>query len=168
MSRHDFWDELRRRARRCEAIEGVAGDAGLAPISGDPRLSPHVALTVFYNGACPICRYRVGVYQLASAGRSRLVAWCDVARSPWALRRWNVDGDIARGRMHFVDADGRLYPGTAAFARLWRELHGYRWLGWMVSLPGVSLVAECVYRRLAARTLASPGPEQLGRDLRHV
>jgi predicted DCC family thiol-disulfide oxidoreductase YuxK len=147
MPRHMIWGERRRR------IPPHAEVAPLAPISGDPRRSRHVALTVFYNGACPTCRRHIEHYQAASAGRSRLIAWCDAAAAPWALKRWHVEPDAALLRLHVVDDDGRLLVGSAAFARLWRELPGYRWAGLVMALPGVTPLAEWIYSAFYVRPL---------------
>ena len=93
-------------------------------------------------------------------GRSRLIAWCDVARTPWALRRWGIDANRARQRMHVVDAAGRVYGGAAAFGRLWRELPGHRSLGLLIGLPGIGLLAEGFYRLNLA---VNPAYRDLGR-----
>jgi predicted DCC family thiol-disulfide oxidoreductase YuxK len=142
-----LWGERRRR----KPLPGPT--APLAPISGDPRRSPHVALTVFYNGGCPVCRRHIERYQAASAGRSRLIAWCDAAAAPWALNRWHVEPDAAVLRLHVVDADGRLLVGAAAFARLWRELPGCRWAGLLMAVPGVTALAAWAYDRAYVRPL---------------
>ncbi|MFC6744759.1 hypothetical protein ACFQFG_07240 [Methylobacterium persicinum] len=49
------------------------------------------------------------------------------------------------------DADGQLVSGAAAFARLWRTLPGWRWLGRVLDLRVFGLrplmpVAEAAYR----------------------
>lgn len=168
MPRHDFWDERRRGNFRCDVIDGSVEEGVLAPISGDPRLSPDVELTVFYNGACAICRRRVTAYQSASAGRSRLIAWCDVARSPWALQRWRIDGEVACGRLHVVDAKGRLYGGARAFARLWRELPGYCWLGYLLAAPGLGGLSELVYRAIVSIRIPGRGIDAILRGRRHA
>lgn len=147
MPRHDFWDERRRGATR-------ALDPG--PISGDPSRSAHVALTVFYDGGSFAWRRRIARYQAASAGRSRLIAWCDAAAAPWALKRWHVPAGAARQQLHTVDADGRLSTGVAALGKLWRELPGYRGLGLLMLLPGVAAIGDAV-----GRLRASQGPAPL-------
>jgi predicted DCC family thiol-disulfide oxidoreductase YuxK len=125
--------------------------AGLAVLTGRDPGDGRAVLAVFYNGGCAVCRRRIARYQAVSAGRSRLIAWCDVAAAPWALRRWGIDAGLARRRLHAVDSSGRVRGGAAAFARLWRELPGYRWLGRLVGLPVLCLVAEGIYRlRLAS------------------
>jgi predicted DCC family thiol-disulfide oxidoreductase YuxK len=143
-----IWGERRRRQPLHPEIASP-----LAPISGDPRRSPHVALTVFYNGACPICRRYIERYQAASAGRSHLIAWCDAAAAPWALKRWNVEPAAALLRLYVVDADGRLLAGADAFARLWRALPGYRWAGLLMAVPGVTPIAGWIYGALYVRPL---------------
>src|SRR5262245_59075287 len=73
---------------------GISRDAlafRLAAITGVGAEGAHVALTVYYNGACPVCRKHVARFQRVSAGRSRLIAWADSYAAPWALRRWHVD-----------------------------------------------------------------------------
>lgn len=133
MPRHDFWDERRRGSPR-------ALDPG--PISGDPTRSAHVALTVFYDGGSVAWRRRIARYQAASAGRSRLIAWCDMAAAPWALKRWHVTAAAAPHRLHTVDAEGRLLTGAAALGRLWRELPGFRGPGRLLLLPGMAAIVE--------------------------
>ncbi|MGH6961544.1 MAG: thiol-disulfide oxidoreductase DCC family protein [Dongiaceae bacterium] len=135
-------------------------------MTGDIRRSPSAVLTVFYNGDCAVCRARMVRYQQASAAGSRLIAWCDAARVPWALRRFHVDPATARRRIHVVDGEGRLFGGAAAFARLWRELPGYRLLGYLAGLPLVAPLAEVIYRLAAARLFAnlnSPLARERGR-----
>jgi predicted DCC family thiol-disulfide oxidoreductase YuxK len=165
------WDNGRKRRsgrRRAKAapVPGLReagradGDAlheavatRLLPITGAGAEGEHVALTVFYNGACPVCRKHIGRFQRASAGRSRLIAWADAAAAPWALRRWHVDPAEALLRLYAVADDGRLLSGAAAFARLWRELPGYRALGIVVGLPGIQQIAEALYRAIYVRDL---------------
>lgn len=138
-------------ARGTASHEAVA--ARLAPITGAGAEGDHVALTVFYNGACPVCRKHVARFQKISAGRSRLIAWADSAAAPWALRRWHVDPAEALVRLYAVADDGRLLSGAAAFSRLWRELPGYRALGVIVGLPGVLQMADALYSAIYVRDL---------------
>jgi predicted DCC family thiol-disulfide oxidoreductase YuxK len=149
MPRHDIWGE--RRAGRVRRAAGPTPH--LRAITGDPQRSPHVALTVFYNGECPVCRRYIARYQAASAGRSALIAWSDAAAAPWALKRWHVEPTAALLRLHVADADGRLFTGAAAFARLWRELPGYRLLGLLLAVPGATALAGWIYEAAYVRPL---------------
>lgn len=149
------WDNGRKRrsGRLARAGIGMAGATSLAPITGAGVEGDHVALTVFYNGACPVCRKHVARFQKISAGHSRLIAWADSYAAPWALRRWHVDPVEASLRLYVVTDDGRLLSGAAAFSRLWRELPGYRALGIIVGLPGIRQIAEGLYSVIYVRDL---------------
>ncbi len=165
------WDNGRKRrsGRVAKAGIGAAGATPLAPITGAGAEGDHVALTVFYNGSCPVCRKHVGRFQKISAGRSRLIAWADSHAAPWALRRWHVDPAEAPLRLYAVTDDGRLLSGAAAFARLWRELPGYRALGIIVGLPGSRQIADglysAIYVRDLRRRMAAEGRSCGGADL---
>jgi predicted DCC family thiol-disulfide oxidoreductase YuxK len=151
------WDNGRKRRsgrqRTMNIVSASAGPEALASITGAGAEGDHVALTVFYNGACPVCRKHVARFQKISAGRSRLIAWADSYAAPWALRRWHVDPADAVIRLYAVTDDGRLLSGAAAFSRLWRELPGYRALGVVVGLPGIRQIAEALYRAIYVRDL---------------
>jgi predicted DCC family thiol-disulfide oxidoreductase YuxK len=64
-----------------------------------------------------------------------------------------VDPAEAVVRLYAVTDDGRLLSGAAAFARLWRELPGYRVLGFMVGLPGIRQIADGLYSVIYVRDL---------------
>ena len=151
------WDNGRKRRfgrqRTMNIAPAAPGVEELASITGAGAEGDHVALTVFYNGVCPVCRKHVARFQRISAGRSRLIAWADSYAAPWALRRWHVDPAEAMVRLYAVTDDGRLLSGAAAFSRLWRELPGYRALGVIIGLPGIRQIAEALYRLIYVRDL---------------
>lgn len=130
-------------------------------------------LTVLFDGSCPLCRREIGVYQGLNA--TCPIDWLDVS----SVKALPVD-DATRARymarFHVRRADGQLLSGAAAFVALWRSLPGWRWLGRLASLPGVTPVLELAYRgflplrpRLQrwARALETPHiPASLVADLR--
>ena len=99
-------------------------------------------LTVMFDGACPLCRREVGLYQ--SLKPLEAVAWLDVSQAPTAM----TDQDRARymARFHVRQKDGSLLSGAAAFVALWRVMPSWRWLGKIGGLPGVTPALELVYR----------------------
>jgi predicted DCC family thiol-disulfide oxidoreductase YuxK len=107
-------------------------------------------LTVYYDGACPLCRTEIGHYQgCAGAERVRFVDLATV-RDDASLGP-GLDREAAQARFHVREADGRLVSGAAAFARLWRRLPAWRWLGRIVEVRvlgarPVLLLAEAAYR----------------------
>lgn len=100
------------------------------------------SLTVMFDGACPLCRREVGVYQALSPLQP--VAWLDVSQASVDL----APADRARylARFHVRRQDGQLLSGAAAFVALWLAMPGWRWLGRAGALPGVTPVLELLYR----------------------
>ena len=99
-------------------------------------------LTVMFDGACPLCRREVGLYQ--SLTPLETVAWLDVSEASASV----APQDRARymARFHVRRKDGRLLSGAAAFVALWLVMPGWRWLGKLATLPGVTPVLELMYR----------------------
>lgn len=114
-------------------------------------------VTVLYDGACPLCRREIGVYQ-RSAGAGA-IRWQDVSvpgTEPGCITR-----EDALRRFHVIDGEGRIRSGADAFITLWLSLPRWRWIGRLASLPPLPWLLERAYRgflrvrpsiqRLAAR-----------------
>ena len=117
----------------------------MSALKTPPGAGPRPAcdgLTVMFDGACPLCRREISLYQ--SLEPLETVQWMDVSEnhagvSPEEQARWMA-------RFHVRDKDGRLLSGAAAFVALWLTLPGWRWLGRIGRLPGVTPVLEVMYR----------------------
>ncbi|MBK9571452.1 MAG: DUF393 domain-containing protein [Rhodoferax sp.] len=100
------------------------------------------ALTVMYDGACPLCRHEIALYQ--SLAPKDTVAWLDVSKATAQI------GPTERARymqrFHVRRSDGQLLSGAAAFVALWLVMPGWRWLGTMGRLPGITPLLELAYR----------------------
>ena len=104
-----------------------------------------VLFTVYYNGACSICRTRIAIYKMEARRGDVPIAWCDVSEEPETLAAFGIGAEEAQRRLHVVDADGTLLAGADAFALLWSALPGYRRLGRLIASPGFSAFAHAVY-----------------------
>lgn len=107
-------------------------------------------LSIYYDGGCPLCRAEIEHYRRCEgAERLRFIdVGRDVAAPPLGP---GLDRNAALRRFHVRDAEGRLVSGAAAFARLWRTLPGWRWLGRLLDLRVLGTrpllpVAEGAYR----------------------
>ena len=99
-------------------------------------------LTIYYDASCPLCRREIALYRRLR-GAERL-QWLDVsAGEPLGP---DLSCEEAMRRFHVRDAQGRLFSGGAAFARLWRALPGWRVPGWMLAWPPMSWLLELAYR----------------------
>ncbi len=114
-----------------------------APAGTDPP----PALTVLYDGACPLCRREIGVYRGLQSQQP--VCFADVSSTDLPLPR-ALPPDTTRAqllaRFHVQRADGSLLSGAQAFLELWAALPGWRWLARAGRLPGMPWLLERGYR----------------------
>ena len=102
-------------------------------------------LTVLYDGACPLCRREIGVYQgLQPVNAAQTLKFSDISRADSALPPGGVRSDYL-ARFHVQRADGQVLSGAAAFVALWATLPGWRYLAMLARLPGVTPMLELVY-----------------------
>ncbi len=104
--------------------------------------SPANALTVYFDGSCPLCRREIALYQGLQSRWT--IHWVDVS-APAACGE-GLTCEQAMRRFHVRDAAGQLYSGAQAFSRLWRCFPGWRVLGWATAVAPLSWVAEGLYR----------------------
>jgi len=104
------------------------------------------ALTVLYDGACPLCRREISVYQgLVPLSPQMQVCFADVSDVDSPLPP-GTTRDALLARFHVQSPDGRLLSGAQAFLALWSALPGWRWLARLGRLPGMTWTMEQVYR----------------------
>jgi predicted DCC family thiol-disulfide oxidoreductase YuxK len=109
-------------------------------------------LTVLYDGACPLCRREIAVYQgltplHASSPENARTPLCfaDVSDASCPLPPGTTRAQLL-ARFHVRRADGELLSGAAAFIALWATLPGWRWLARLGRLPGATWLMERAYR----------------------
>ena len=103
-------------------------------------------LTVLYDGACPLCRREIAVYQgLQPVDAAQAVTFSDVSRADCMLPAGGARSDYL-ARFHVQRADGQVLSGAAAFVALWATLPGWRYLAMAARLPGATPALELVYR----------------------
>lgn len=95
---------------------------------------------VFFDGACPLCRAEIGLYQRSGA-KARFTNVADAGAAPEEIGQ-----AAALKRFHVRKADGTLVSGAAAFAELWKATPGWRWLGHVCALPPLVWIGEGLYR----------------------
>lgn len=100
-------------------------------------------LKVHYDGACPLCRREMALYQGLSARQP--VCFVDVSQANAALPAHLTQAQLL-ARLHVQDSNGQWHSGAQAFLRLWAVLPGWRWLARLGRLPGAAWVMEMSYR----------------------
>jgi len=102
------------------------------------------ALTVFYDGACPLCRREIGWYRRRRNGGR--IDWLDVSQCADEALPQGLDRPTLLARFHVALPDGRVVSGPPAFAALWLRYPGLRWAGWLARIPPLQLLLEVGYR----------------------
>ncbi len=113
-----------------------------ASLTASPETPDGGAMTVMFDGACPLCRREVGLYR----GLEPLqpLQWLDVSAETTTFAD-PQDRSRFMARFHVKRADGKLLSGAQAFVALWLQLPGWRWLGHAASLPGITALLELIY-----------------------
>lgn len=126
--------------------------------------------TVFYDGACALCRREIAHYRrLENANDLR---WVDISRDQATLAAHGLTRAEAMQRLHVRDAVGDWHIGARAFAEIWSHLAGYRWLAAALrrsrTLPlldrGYALFAQWRLRRRCASGACSSMTSDLGTE----
>ncbi|EIJ45135.1 hypothetical protein GWL_45750 [Herbaspirillum sp. GW103] len=110
----------------------------------DPK--PRDELTVLYDGACPLCRREISLYQRGA--QEAPLRFCDISRtdvSPTDLPAGFTRAQLL-ARFHVRRSDGVVFSGAEAFVQLWASLPGWRWLAGLARLPGMLWLMERSYR----------------------
>lgn len=100
-------------------------------------------LTVYYDGACPLCRREISFYRRRTGAGS--LRWIDVSRSGAGDPAPDLTRDQALARFHVRDTSGELTSGGAAFSQLWSALPGFRTLGRLFRLPPLAWLLDRGY-----------------------
>ena len=108
-----------------------------------PAAPPAAALTVLYDGACPLCRREIGVYRGLRSNTP--LCYTDISSAGDPLPPGTTREQLM-ARFHVRTSDGQLLSGANAFLALWSALPGWRWLALAGRLPGAAWVMECAYR----------------------
>ncbi len=98
-------------------------------------------LTVFYDGACPLCMREIAFYQRRK-GAER-INWVDISKDgqlPPQLSR-----EKALARFHVMDEAGHIHDGAKAFALLWQSLPAFKVIGHIAGFWPVRIILDIGY-----------------------
>ena len=104
-------------------------------------------LTILFDGHCALCR--------ASAARvrrfdsRRRIELLDLHEPSVSQRYPKIDRQEAMKWMLAVDSQGRIYSGADAWARIGLLLPGWKFVAWILFVPGIHLLATNIYAWIA-------------------
>jgi predicted DCC family thiol-disulfide oxidoreductase YuxK len=100
---------------------------------------PPPAVTVWYDGACPLCRREIALMRrLDRRGR---IAFVDVASEEGTCP---IDRDALLARFHAREGT-QMLSGAAAFAAMWRAIPLLRPLGLLARHPAMLRLLDRAY-----------------------
>ena len=100
-------------------------------------------IRVFFDGACKYCSREIRYYKSKSS--DELFEWIDVAENPNAMVDYNITQADALLFLHAVDEQDNIYIGARAFALIWKNLPGWKLLGYIIELPIVKIIIHYAY-----------------------
>lgn len=124
-------------------------------------------LTMYYDGACPVCSREVSFYR--NLDRKGAVRWRDISLDEGDLGADRISQTDALTILHARLPDGRVVTGVDAFIAVWDRLPGFKGFARLARWRPVTWMLEKGYawyaprRKRLARLLepsakAAPGP----------
>lgn len=105
-------------------------------------MTKQFALTVWFDGACPLCRREIAL--MRRLDRRGAIEFVDV-QSPQSL--CPLDRAALLARFHARETGGEIVSGAAAFAAMWRAIPLLRPLGLAARWKPVLWALERLYLR---------------------
>ena len=105
-------------------------------------------LLVLYDGGCPLCR-RSCAWLEARDRRGAL--HCVPLQRPGVLEPFGISHGEAMERLQVVSRTGERRAGADGLLWAVMALPGYRWLAWLLALPGVRPLARAAYGWVSRR-----------------
>ena len=112
-------------------------------------------LTVFYDGACPVCVRDRRWYEKLEGKTENSVEWLDISGRDAELRQQGIDPDQALRELHVKDAQGQVHREMAAYILLMSRVPALKPLAWLIALPVIRPTLAWLYHRWVARRLGS-------------
>jgi predicted DCC family thiol-disulfide oxidoreductase YuxK len=107
-----------------------------------PDAAATPALTVFHDGACPLCAAEIRL--LRRLDRGGRLAFVDVA-PPEAAPACPLPQATLLARFHVQRPSGEMLSGARAFFAAWSLLPGLGWLSAIARVPPLVWLAEGAY-----------------------
>lgn len=112
---------------------------------------PEFPIKVFYDGSCNVCSTKMNTYMGKEHG-GRL-EFADITAPDFNPDEYDISLADFMYQMHAIDRKGRVYRGVEALRAIWQAFPDstlYRFLGGLVTVPGISALARVAYRSFAA------------------
>lgn len=112
-------------------------------------------ITVFYDGACPVCVRDRRWYEKLEGQSEDSVEWLDITGRDEQLREQGIDPNQALRELHVKDSRGQVHREMAAYILLMARVPLLKPIAWLIGLPVIRPTLAWLYHRWVARRLGS-------------
>lgn len=112
-------------------------------------------ITVFYDGACPVCVRDRHWYEKLEGQTEDSVEWLDITGRDEQLREQGIDPNQALRELHVKDSQGQVHREMAAYILLMARVPLLKPIAWLIGLPVIRPTLAWLYHRWVARRLGS-------------
>ena len=110
-------------------------------------------LTVLYNDKCPVCSFEIEHYRALCMRHGIDLAFEKISENGPTLQASGLSVTDAKKRLHVLVSGGQVKVGVDAFLALWAQMPIYKFLGYLISIPGIYHLATLVYNYVLAPLL---------------
>ena len=118
------------------------------------------ATSVFFDGACPLCRREIGIYKklVDKENSANEINWVDISQSQEELNQEGIIHEDAMRLIHIKDESGIHQVGLEGMLMLWDKVPYYRHISRMIRhLPITHALLARAYEFLAKHRMKLPG-----------
>ena len=113
-------------------------------------VEPQFPLQIFYDGACSVCASEIEHYgRLNHEGRLLMV---DISAPDFDPGVYGITLAEFMYQLYVIDQAGKIYCGVEAFWAIWQAFPAstlFGFMGKMITLPGINLIARVCYKAFA-------------------
>jgi predicted DCC family thiol-disulfide oxidoreductase YuxK len=124
---------------------------------GNKMTTDQGKITVFYDGACPVCVRDRRNYEKLAGENAGSVCWFDITGREEELRALGIDPRKALTELHVRDEEDRIHSELDAYILLMRRVALLKPLAWLVGLPVIRPFLARHYRRGVTQRLKQSG-----------
>ncbi|HEY5672901.1 MAG TPA: DUF393 domain-containing protein [Malonomonas sp.] len=113
-------------------------------------MAPAFPLEIFYDGSCRVCSSEIEHYRQRNP--QQRLRFIDIRAAGFQPSDYGKSQAEFMARLHVRDQQGQFFSGVDAFLLIWQAYPSgspYRWLGAVIGLPGINLLARGGYRVFA-------------------
>ena len=104
-----------------------------------------MAIKVFFNDSCNVCRLEINHYKKIADSN---LEWIDITNNDEALKLTSKSQAELLRRLHVIE-DGKVIGGAKAFIIIWSKIPKYKFLSKLFSIKPFFLIFHYVYEFVA-------------------